>query len=367
MLRWPRVTCCLVALMLAGCTADDAGGGPSRFDGGGATSFAVAGDGTLYAAGPARVVAVPDVRGQVRTSTPSPTGSPAANTRVLGVNRDTAGRVWTVLAGNSSLSAQQVANRATHLANPALAALTADGDPRPPLTEPRVSRSVSAVAVQDDQTVLVATEQQGLAADGAAADVLLWRVTADGAVPIAGRLSPVRRERAGGSVRWRATLARPAQDLDAGVPVPANTVDMQRVQAVQPLSSTRAVLVTRGMPASRDADAAEQDRARDEQFVFLLDGGSLTRISAPDVRQSGLDPVLSPLSEDRALLTTGWVGENPPYVNLAWVVVDPATKAARRVGSGPGAAVGDGSGTYLELRRGQQDAEVLDIRQVRLP
>jgi hypothetical protein len=362
---WCRGSCVLGAVVLAlgaGCSPDPAE--PTtvvlKFDRG-VRFAAVLADGTVFAADTRNLYVIPAKAGPSVTASPTVPAVPAALggadglPYVAGLARDLHGTVW-VTAEWAGQSGQRTTAGVSgtdaglvHRADGAVDRLTAEGEAAVPALLPhRSHRSINQVAALDAVSMLVATSQGGLSANGDMSDVIVWRVDPGGAAAAAGRVTPIHTQKPGAGPRHVGVLRRPAQDLTEDTWVPATSVDLQQVEVMLPLDPQRTLLVTQGQAPKDEADVGRVTRPL---FVFVLDGDRLSRIEAPDVAVDVERPLLSPLAGGRALLVSGWVeadGKVSP-INRTWSVVDPAAGTVRQIGQDCGIAVGDGSDSYLAI------------------
>jgi hypothetical protein len=367
---WRRGSCVLGAVVLAlgaGCSADPAE--PTTVvlkDIEGARFAAVSADGVVYVADRGSLYAIPpkpEPNATVSSSLPVAIGATEDTPYVVGLTRDLRGTVWmtaeqtgqydgTTTAAVSGRSAGLV-----HRADSSVDRLTALRKAAVPALPPhRAGRPISAVAVQDADSMLVSTSQGGLSDNGDDCDVIVWRVDARGAVAAAGRVTPIRAQKSSTGPRYLGLLRRPAQSLTEGESAPATSVDLQQVEVMLPLDRQRTLLVTQGQAPKGETDVGRSPRPL---FVFVLDGDRLTRIEAPSLVLDVTPPLLSLLSGGRALLVSRWVeaDRKSSAINRSWSIVDPTMRTVRWIGQNRGIAIGDGSGSYVAVSPSRFDQD----------
>jgi hypothetical protein len=338
----------------AGCSADPAEPVPVVLKYAEGVRFAAAAGGAVYAAdsrGLYVIPARPEPGVTVSPTVPEELGGSGGRPYVLGLARDLSGAVWMTAqaSGETNTVSVSAGGPTVHQADSRVAGLTGEGRSAVPALPPyRGSRSISAVAVPDAGSMLVATSQTGLSDNGDEGDVILWRVTTQGATAVAGRVTPVRNQRPSAGPRHLGLLRRPAQDLTEGESVPATSVDLQQIEAMLPLGPRRTLLVTQGQ-APKDETGAGRGPKR--LFLFVLDGDRLSRIEAPAVALDVDRPVLSPLAGGRVLMVSGWVegSGQPASTDRTWSVLDLVAGTVRRIGQDRGIGVGDGSDSYTAI------------------
>jgi hypothetical protein len=210
-------------------------------------------------------------------------------------------------------------------------------DPVPP-NLPRHDRSFAAGAVVDAESLVVGTNGGCRYTGVHECDALVWRVTATGSVPVAGRISPFTPVK-DDSGRWfRPVLKDPAQDLPVGWSVPAGEVDLPNVSAILPLPGGRILLIAGG---SDDSFSPVPGRL----WAFVVEGDRIRRLATPATMSAVSQVGLSQVSGGRGLLTTPSVDEKNTEGH--WLI-DPGAGATRPVVPVGGSVVGNGSDRYVK-------------------
>jgi hypothetical protein len=314
-----RLAAALVAVTaLAACGGDDAryvespGGSAWRLG-----SAGVDRDGTVVISGEKQALTVaPGDGGDVPSrefTVPAELQAPSGvHPRGVSVDRD---RTAWVLVGDGFLPVR-ARDGSPHRTWQALqrTSLKADETVSPGST-PDTTRITTAAAVLDDEAVVVAGYSDAGTAQ-ARANVLVHRIDADGrGTLLAGRAwtgSPDR--------------PRPATDTDPGGTAPATDVDLDDVQALQPLTGDRLLVVT----------AAEAGPAGGELSFFVLEGTALRRLRVDGPLHTGnsLPAVTTSLTADGRVVvnaaTASDAGRQPVALSL-----DPSSGATTVVDRGP--------------------------------
>ncbi len=352
----------VAALLLAGCHGSGSASSGSPPAGLTLTGF----HGTRYAAvdGGGRV-AVADARNVYRfaataTGTQAPVGTAAAPGVVAALTTDLAGQGWWASGGTPAAGLRLVglASGTAFAGQARLSGLLGLRTATPALAAGRTNRSVSAVGLADSATAYVATYSSGFSVNGDSADCVLWKVDAQGATLVAGRVSALAPAPSGSPVQRHATKPAPASALKPLASGPATGLDLERVVGVLPMSGQQTLLVVQG-PAAPDADA------RSATFgLFRLDGGTIERLATPALADDGLPPLLSRIDATHALLTVG--APDSAVGQREWLDVDLTTHSARLLGHGPEQAVAGAGAMWLLQDHGTSDS-ALAVRRQALP
>jgi hypothetical protein len=262
-------------------------------------------DGTVAVTGDDRAVTVPSDDGDATGET---FGAPAK----VGTDRDPkdvsvdASRTAWVLVGRS-LVPVRARDAAVHARAAALQTLnTRDSADVLPGVVPDGIRWTDAVAVVDDETVVVGNRSSVLGSSEARVNSVVHRIGPDGrGTLLAGRAwtgSPDR--------------PRPATEIAPGATAPATDVDLDDIAALQPLDGDRLLIVT---------SVPTEDTAARLSF-FVLDGDTLRRLDVPDAYTR---PTGRPV-------TTSLTGDGKVVVNLALGAGDRPKPAAVSLDPGSG-------------------------------